>query len=188
MQTIFRNARGHFISMPGAVIFFTLLIALSFVPPAGAMEIVVNVVVNQVPRGEFFVEYTGDHDILVRPQDLQAMGFRDSVGKTKGISGDTYLSLRSIRGLSFVFHEQTVSLEISSPPELLAKQALDFASPRRLQVFQPRETSAFLNYRVDYLGSDIPGTRSFRIENELGVRKNEVWETVGAVLMDCPAP
>lgn len=174
MQTIFRNARGHFLLMPGAVIFFTLLIALSFVPPAEAMEIVVNVVVNQVPRGEFFVQYTGDQDILVRPQDMQAMGFRVPVGKAVSISGDTYLSLRSIRGLSFVFHEQTVSLEIDSPPELLAKQALDFASPQRLPVFQPRETSAFLNYRVDYLGSDIAGTRSFRIENELGIRKNDI--------------
>ncbi len=152
------------------VLVFVLLV--SWPLSAKAMEtIVVEVVLNGQAKGEYFVGITKDHDFLVREKDLRAIGFRRLPGRATEIGGEPYVSLRSMDGVTFVFDEKNLALEITAPPDLLPKHTIDLAALRHRNVLYPTDTSAFLNYRLDYFGGDSLDFRSFDATTELGFRK-----------------
>lgn len=156
---------------------FIIIIALILLTPvisAALQTVVINITVNQVNNGEFYVVLEDDGDFLVKAKDMSAMGFRDPKGKVSIVEGEGYISLRSMEGVVFNYNEKTLSLDINADPLLLGKSTMDFQSKRPQNVYYPRDTSAFLNYRLNYLGGDSMKFQSFGLNNQLGVRSGDV--------------
>lgn len=115
-----------------------------------AEPLIVAVVLNQEPKGEFVVYMTLEGDFLVRVEDLEAWGVRLPPGPATEIEGQAYRSLRSISGVTFEFDERTLTLHVAVPPTLLPAQVFDFRPRRAPNVYYPRDSSAFFNYDVTY--------------------------------------
>lgn len=132
---------------------------------------VVSVTVNQTPKGDFFVLAAPGGDFLVRKEDLKAMGFRDPKGESSVIGEEEYVSLKSMQGVRFAFMEDKLALDISASPKLLPKRTVDYSPqrPRKVQ-HTGADTSAFLNYRLDFAADEANTARGFALSNELGVR------------------
>lgn len=139
----------------------------------GGETVVLNVTLNSETKGEYFVNLT-DGDFLVRVEDLKAMGFREPVGEAIDISGERHVSLRSMRGVEFLFNERDVSLEITASPDLLSKATLDFTPKRPTDVYYPRDNSAFLNYGLSYSRSTPSDAYDLDFTNQVGVRLREI--------------
>lgn len=133
-----------------------------------------GVVLNGESRGDLFVERTEEGDFLVKEKDLRRIGFRDPAGAVETIDGERYLSLRSMEGVSFVFQEKTLALEITASPALLPKRAIDFLPGRQPKVFYPKDPGGFLNYQVGYNAGDSLAFRSWDVTNQLGVRAGDI--------------
>ncbi len=135
-----------------------------------ADTLIVNVVLNQEAKGEFFVQMTGDADFLIKAEDLKSMGFSEPAGKITQIAGESYLSLKSMEGVTFVFNEKVLSLNITAKPELLATRSFGFAARRQERVYYPRDSGAFLNYGFEHNSGDSFEFQSFNATSEIGVR------------------
>lgn len=138
-----------------------------------AESIPASIILNQVAKGQYFVEYMPDGDFLLRESDLGAMGFSTEAGSPIEIDGERFFSLRSIPGVEFTFDERSLTLEVTAQPELLGRNVLDFHPKRQPDVHFPRDSSVFLNYALDYFdGSETPSLIS--LLNELGIRSGDL--------------
>lgn len=136
-------------------------------------SVVLNLVLNQEQKGEFFVNMTDDGDFLVKVEDLRGIGFRRPEGTTIEVSGEPHLSLKSMHNVGFVFNEKELSLIITASPELLPKRTIDIASTRHPKVYFPKGNSAFLNYRLNY--SDSSSSEGVQtITNQFGTRVGDI--------------
>lgn len=151
-----------------------VIIPLTHSISSALQTVVLNVTVNRVNNGEFYVVLEDDGDFRVKAQDLSAMGFRDPKGTVSIVEGETYISLRSMEGVVFSYNEKTLSLDINADPLLLGKSTMDFQSRRPQNVYYPKDGSAFLNYRFNYLAGDSMRFQSFGLNNQLGVRSGDV--------------
>jgi outer membrane usher protein FimD/PapC len=158
-------------AVPLLISFFIIFLCGMFPGASFASEtIIVNVVLNQVPKGELFVTLTDDGDFLIKTSDLQSMGVSGPFLQSVTIEDEAYVSLKSFSDISFVYDEKKLSLEITAAPKLLPKQILDFAPKEPLTVYYPKDSSAFLNYRLDYVTGNSFTFKGFNFTNELGVR------------------
>lgn len=148
----------------------SVLLALP-VPGAapGTASMVVAVTVNGEPKGDFFIFVTPAGDYLAKLADLEAMGLRDLEGERVELDGGPHLSLRSVAGVVLRFDEKTLTLEIAAAPGLLGRRTVDLLPQRRPDVLQPRDNSAFLNYRLGYSGGDA-GAAAYSLAAEVGLR------------------
>jgi outer membrane usher protein FimD/PapC len=133
-----------------------------------ATTMIVAVTVNGERKGEFFVYRTGDGDFLVKLADLEAMALRDLKGELVDVEGEAHLSLRSAAGIEPRLDEKTLTLEIAAASRLLGSKAIDLQPARRPGVLRPRNSSAFLNYRLGSTGG--AGSSSLNFAAEAGVR------------------
>lgn len=138
------------------------------VPARGADTMIVAVTVNGERKGEFFVYRTGDGDFLVKVSDLAVMALRDLKGKIVDVEGEPHLSLRSAAGIEPRLDEKTLTLEIAAASRLLGSKAIDLQPARRPGVLRPKDSSAFLNYRLGSTGS--AGSSSLSFAAEAGAR------------------
>ncbi len=133
--------------------------------------IIADVVVNHERRGEFFMVLTDEGDFLVRMEDLKEMGFRDGMeGRMVTIEGESYMSLRSIKGVSFSLDEEAIALSIVADPMLLRLHVVDMGAKRVERVFRPEHPAAFLNYGLVYTHDDRADSETFTLTNQLGIR------------------
>lgn len=113
----------------------------------GLEKLPLQVLLNSVERGEYFLEMTEDGDVLIPPDELREIGIRfddRTIGKREGL-----VSLRSLYpALVFKVEESRAELVMTADPDLLQKQTVDLSPKRRLGVLYPRDNSAFLNYSV----------------------------------------
>jgi outer membrane usher protein len=155
------------------LVLFSVLSILTATPALGAppdmTSLVVAVTVNGEPKGDFFIYVTEAGDHLVKVSDLESMGLRHLQGTLVELEGEPYLSLRSIAGVGRRFDEKTLTLQIGAAPELLGRKTVDLMPQRRPGVLQPRDNSAFLNYRVGYSGGN-GGAASYNLAGEVGAR------------------
>ncbi len=133
--------------------------------------IVLNVVLNGEPKGEFFVVGAAGGDFLVKPEDMARMGITAPAAASATVDGESFLSLGSIPGVRFVLDEKTLTLEITASPELLPKRLIDFQSRRQQNVLYPKETAGFLNYSIGYTETD--GSGSADGAAEIGIRSGD---------------
>jgi outer membrane usher protein len=150
--------------------------------PAPAEVIVVRVTLNSEAKGDLFVGRTADLDFLVKPEDLKSMGLLNPAGRTTMLEGEPYLSLRSIRGLSFTFDERTLSLNISAEAKLLPSSEYSLA-PRHARALTPSAPSAYFNYAVDASRTEPATPTRLGLSGEGGWRSgNLLLQTNGATV------
>ncbi len=125
-------------------------------------------------KGELFAYLTRDGDCLLNREDLVLIGFSEPTGVASVIGGKTFISLKSMDGVSFTFNEQAVSLEITAAPRLLRRRSVDLRPVRKPDVYYPRETGAFLNYGLNYTGEGPADHTSFAGTTEAGLRVGDV--------------
>ena len=157
-----------------SLILVLVLAFFLFPAPAVAEQIIARVILNQEDKGDFFVNRSENGDFLMKSEDLKTIGFRSLIGATSAIEGETYLSLRSIAGVTYTFNEGNLSLAITAIPSLLTKEIIDFFTKETQKVYYPSDTSVFLNYGADYLAGNGFSFTSFNLSNQLGARKDNV--------------
>lgn len=125
---------------------------------------------NAETKGDFFVFRTAAGDVLMKLEDLKAMGLQQVDGAVQQLDGETHVSLRSVRGVGFTLDSQKGVLALTAQPELLPRRVLDINQPARRTGTIPTESSAFLNYAFTYAdGSSYPRTR-LGFSSEAGLR------------------
>lgn len=140
------------------------------VPPTGE-EVIVGIALNSESKGDRIVYYVEDRDFLIKAEDLKETGFTDPGGAVYTISGEPWVSLRSMKDVTFTFDEKTLSLAITADPKLLVKRVLDFKPGRSTRVYYPKDNSAFLNYGFAHSSEpDNSSSGELSVTNELGVR------------------
>lgn len=157
-----------------AFFFLTLTIVIGIQPSYGNEKIIVSLALNGEARGESFAFLTEDGDFLLKVESLIDMGIPNPSGISSEIEGDTYLSLRSIKGLEFSFNENEVSLSIIIDPQLLPKNNIDMMTKRRIKSLSPEGSSLFLNYGLYYINEDSQNINDLTISNQLGARVKKV--------------
>lgn len=156
-----------------------LLIAETVFPEQiqAAETLVVNITVNSVSKGDFFVIRNETGEFFVRAEDFPSIGLQLPVGPGTVMEGKRYISLSTLSGVSVVFDEKRLSIVITASACLLPKNVLDLASPppSRQNVYYPKDKSAFLNYGVNYSFGDPFGFQSFTIADKLGMRSGNFF-------------
>lgn len=161
--------------MSAAALVCGLLLTLA-VPPLLAAELpaaqslIVEITLNGVVKGEFLVLAKGDGDYLLREEDLRLMGVQPPYGTPVAVGSETYFSLRGLRNSEIRFDDDRQSLAVTLAPELLPTQVLDMLPGRPQRVLEPRDNSAFLNYRLLQSGDDSGSSPTRTAATELGVR------------------
>ena len=77
------------------------------VKAAQAEPLIFRVTLNTEAKGDMFIWRTPDFDFFVKIEDLKLMGFKEPAGRVVVLEGESHLSLKSMRGVSFSFEEKT---------------------------------------------------------------------------------
>lgn len=138
--------------------------------PAGGQILIVEISLNGVRKGEFTVMATPDGDFLVNESDLKAMDVQPPYGTPIEMEGAAHFSLRALQASELRFDEAKLVLFVTLPPERLPKKSLDLQPGRPQRVLEPRDNSAFFNYRALYSGDNAGGPKNLALSTELGGR------------------
>jgi outer membrane usher protein FimD/PapC len=156
-----------------AFLSFLTLITWTFSPIArGDQSIILNIILNEEPKGDYVVTMTDDHDFYIRIEDLRQMGFRDPTGTVYEINDERYIALDTMRGVGFSLDEKNLTLKITASASLLGVRIVDFMPKRSPKVIETNDPAAFLNYRLDYSKFSVSDTAQMNIINELGISDN----------------
>jgi outer membrane usher protein len=121
---------------------------------AQSETMVLRVRVNTEDKGDLFVERTPERDFLVKIQDLKSIGFRDPQGTAVTVDGESYISLASMRGVTFDFQENGLALNITVDPHMLPSRSFAMEGQRsRGSGAVPEGSSGFLNYALNAAGA-----------------------------------
>jgi outer membrane usher protein len=162
------------ISVPLVLALSSSSIAAVNQPQSQTEPIFLGITLNMEKKGEFMVQMTKDGDFLVKVDDLKAMGLRELPPTIIIINGEPYVSLRSSDEIEFVFDEIKLSLDITVQTRLFPKRTIDFMPERQPKVYYPNDSSAFLNYGLNYFESSPGGFHSTGLTNEVGIRTKEL--------------
>jgi outer membrane usher protein len=146
----------------------TFCLLLVYSPAKGDDTVILNILLNQENKGEYYIILRDDGDIFIKTEDMKKIGFKDIEGQVYEIEGELYVLLSSISGVGFHLNEVKLSLEITAPPFYFNKQVIDLERQRSVSVRYPADTSAFLNYNLQY--SREISSRNVGLTNELGLR------------------
>lgn len=138
--------------------------------PAGGQILIVEIHLNGVRKGEFTVMEAPGADFLVDESDLKDMGVQPPYGAPVVLEGETRFSLRALQASELRFDEAKLALFVTLPPERLPKKTLDLQPGREQRVLEPRDNSAFFNYRTLYSGDSAGGPNNLTLSTELGAR------------------
>ena len=150
----------------------TVIILITSLPARGEETVILNIVLNGENQGEFYLVMKTDGDFYIRSEDLKKIGFKEIEGDVYEIGGEPYVLLGTIRGISFVLNEPKLSLEITAMPFHFERQEIDMEPRRPENVIYPSDTSAFLNYNLEY--SRESSSRIVDLTNEAGIRKGNL--------------
>jgi outer membrane usher protein len=138
---------------------------------AAQMEtLVLKVILNTENKGDVFVQRSADFDFFLKVEDLKAMGFKNPTGAIQVIDGETHVSLRSVRGLTFAFDEKALALNITADPQLLPSNTFELRAARRRGVLTTSTDSAFLNYALTGTSGSFVSSHQVGVAAEAGIR------------------
>jgi len=132
--------------------------------------LVVRVIVNGEDKGDLFVERVRGGDFLLRLSDLKTIGFSDAPGPPLLLNGESYVSLRSIPGVTFAFQESELALNITAPAKLLTRQSIGSEAGRSTRAFIPTNNSIFANYALTAGGTGSSARPGLGFSGEVGWR------------------
>ena len=131
---------------------------------------VIQIGVNDVTRGEFFVERDVAGQFFLQVADIPALGLLITPQATMPIGNTSYFSLAEFPEISANFDEGQLSLALTSPPQYLPASIIDFSRQQQRQVQRPLETSAFVNYRLDFEADSRTDDNISGLTSEVGWR------------------
>jgi outer membrane usher protein len=151
-----------------AILIFSLFLPFPSTVKADE-QIVLNVQLNTKNKGDYFLILTPAHDVLMSREDFLALGLPGATGKEVVVSGETYISLSSVPGLTFSIDEKTASMMLLADPDLFRKKTVNMSYEKPYKVTYTRDTSAFLNYGVQYSAREP----TLNVSSELGARTGD---------------
>lgn len=164
--------------------FIILFLSLTLCPLSRSEEpIVINITVNSVSKGDFFVIRDAQGNFFVKKEDIAALAIKlpESAG-TIEIEKNFYIPLSSLKDFKIEFDEKKLLLSITSPVASLPKTTIDLSSgySSYKDVYYPREKSIFLNYALNYSYSDYSydypeGPNEFMLVNKFGARSGDFF-------------
>ncbi|MGD0276970.1 MAG: hypothetical protein ABSB79_13115, partial [Syntrophales bacterium] len=104
------------------ILYGTALLIVATVFPEyiqAAETLVVNITVNSVSKGDFFVIRNETGEFLIKVEDFPSIGIQLPVDPGTVIGGEHYISLSALSGVSVVFDEKKLSLVITASASLL---------------------------------------------------------------------
>jgi outer membrane usher protein len=137
-------------------------------PPASLTQIVVNLILNGVAKGDYVAYLASGNDILLPTRELVDMGVPHPEGQIFTLDGETWLSLKSIAGAKFDFNEKTLTLDLRLPPSMLPAEKFDEGALLPKTPVQRRDPGGFFNYGVSYTHTQ-DAQDSFNVTTETGV-------------------
>lgn len=146
----------------GSLVLFFLFFAVNAFPQE---TIPLKVLLNGEDIGELFIVLAPDGDILIKRDDLKKTTLKEGLGKDIIISGDAYVSLKTIPDITYSINEKEVTLEVKAAPHLFEAQTIDASYKKPYKVDYPKDTSAFLNYGLFYNSEN----KTFDIATEVGL-------------------
>lgn len=153
-----------------------ILFLLFLLTPAllHAELMVIQIDVNGVTRGEFFVERESSGHFLLPAADIPALGLLLDPQTLTTIGDTNYFSLVEFPEISSNFDEGQLTLTLTSPPQYLPTSIVDFFRQQHTQVHRPLDTSAFVNYRLAFeTDSRMDGSTS-GLASEIGWRRRNL--------------
>jgi outer membrane usher protein len=146
----------------GSLVLFFLFFAVTAFPQE---TILLKVLLNGEDIGELFIMLAPDGDILIKRDDLRKTSLKEGLGKDVIISGDDYVSLRTIPDMTYSINEKEATLEVKAAPHLFKAQTVDASYKKSYEVYHPKDTSAFLNYGLFYNSENT----TFDLTTEVGL-------------------
>jgi outer membrane usher protein len=135
--------------------------------PAFMQPALLGVSVNGQDQGDpVAVIRTTDGGVLIPRAAWAAWRLKNAGLRETIVEGDSYLSLKDIRGVRFRLDDATQTLALTIPPELFGASRLNLAGPA-LQPMTASRAGGFLNY--DVLAERSAGRSSLNAALELGV-------------------
>ncbi|MDX9821525.1 MAG: fimbria/pilus outer membrane usher protein [Syntrophales bacterium] len=143
-------------------------------------SIVVSVTVNTVPKGDIFAELDDRHNLYLGTEDAKTLKLQYAERQVVVVRGDeAYVPLGALLDVTSTFDEQKLTLTIVGKTTESGRTAVDLFSLQSSakNIYHPRETSAFLNYGVNYYHSSSGGRDSYSVTNKLGLSSHDVFFT-----------
>jgi len=122
---------------------FLLSLFLSLPVCLHAEMMVIQVDVNGVTRGEFFVEREESGRFLLPVTALPSLGLLITPQTVTTIGNVSYFSLEEFTGISSSFDESQLTLSLLSPPQYLPESIIDLSRQQQRKVTRPLENSAY---------------------------------------------
>jgi outer membrane usher protein len=127
---------------------------------------VLQIILNEEVKGEFFLILAEDSDVWITREEFDGIGLQKGLGRDITYEQETYVSLKSVQDIEFRVNIEEVTLEITAAPHLFESKDLDASYEKPYKVRYSKDHSAFLNYAVNY---DNKSEESFLgISGELG--------------------
>lgn len=124
--------------------------------PDGFEAAIVAVTLNGTARGDLFVHRGGAGRLMLRRQDLPAIGLQVNAPTVVLIDGAEHVALDGIPGLTLTLDEPSQSLAITAPVNLLARTVIEAGSQLRT-LRRVAGEGAFLNWALEQtLEADAP--------------------------------
>lgn len=135
-------------------------------------EAVLAVQVNLEAKGDYFVLIAPDGDILVREEDVGALGLTALPRQPTPVEGVPYVSLRALPDTAYTVDLERLILTVRVDPRRLERrQVLDLGSRRDAHVLRPDPAGAFFNYNIT--NTHEGGRDALDAAGELGVRRGD---------------
>jgi outer membrane usher protein len=147
-------------------------IVLPFSVRAEMENAILTMTLNGENKGELTVGMTDSGDFLLKIEDLKSMGIVSPRGEGVDFDGNSCLSLKSVKGITFSYDERAGSLNIEASPDLLARRTIDYGSTREHKI-RSGEASGFLNYALSYGRSDPSREQSASVSAQTGFRARD---------------
>ncbi len=140
-------------------------------------QIIVGVSINTEAKGDFFVELDEQGELFIRVDDLIDLKLGFDQNRTVLIHNEKYAPLSAVRDIKYTFDEKKLTVAILGKTTEKRQTTIDlYPAPAKPQnVYYPRETSAFVNYGLNYLYTNSAGFQSFSVTNKLGARTGDVF-------------
>jgi outer membrane usher protein len=136
----------------------SLLFVCAMASAWSAEPLILNVVLNEVPKGDLNAQLERDVYWL-NASELKAMGLRVVEGSERFFSGQRYIRADQIKQVSAKLDEEQLQIHLQADPTLLPVQSSDFSTYRSILPWQGG-TSAYLNYGISAF-RDAGGERGF---------------------------
>lgn len=139
--------------------------------------LVINIAVNTEVKGDFFVERDINGNLFMSVQDTVTLKLQIARDRVVLINGEQYVPLSALRDVSCTFDEKKLTVSIIGKTTESRQTTIEFSplETRPQNLYYPQETSAFVNYGINYSYADQLGSHSYAVSNRIGARTGDFF-------------